>query len=410
MKQRIGQIGNTPLVIGDEHEVTSNEILIEQSKTDPNKIDIKRRINGKLKKLTSEGTIKVTQPKPKIAKTYLQTPKFNVYPIEVSLQEGTRYPRYSRNTRYLLPTFQDQIEQIATRNQDDSILELLEGYKTSFVPLFIGELYEGVNIVSLRELFRGHVDLTLNIERSDESTNPRYFDIDTQLSNKRVYTSDLGNLLATTYKKTPLVLLYKNSRKGEFSGCKYEKAIRIDLDSVHNADYETYNPYIVIYVEDGNIKYQEDLGSVYFKNLKEFSEWFNSSKTNKIVDGYYTDICNHSKFYDTLRNTKAAIGINQIEAIEDFTTDFFTISQCSGEMLGKIQLVISNNQTRLRNIKKLLVRAIWGRITREKSVYSIIYRIYSSNDQTDTINSKTMLLAISPFMNIEASIQVNKIN
>lgn len=64
MKQRIGQIGNIPLVIGDEHEVTSNEILVEQSKTDPNKIDIKRRINGKLKTLTSsEQKTKIVQTK-----------------------------------------------------------------------------------------------------------------------------------------------------------------------------------------------------------------------------------------------------------------------------------------------------------------------------------------------------------
>lgn len=64
MKQRIGQIGNIPLVIGDEHEVTSSEILVEQSKTDPNKIDIKRRINGKLKALTNtQGKTKVVNTK-----------------------------------------------------------------------------------------------------------------------------------------------------------------------------------------------------------------------------------------------------------------------------------------------------------------------------------------------------------
>lgn len=408
MKQRIGQINNIPLVIGDEHEVTSNEILIEQSKTDPNKIDIKRRINGKLKKLTSERTIKITQPKPKIAKTYLQTPKFNVYPIRNSLQGGTRYPVYSYKTRKnLLPALQDQIEQIATRDQDDSILELLEGYKTSFVPLFIGELYEGVNIVSLRELFRGHVNLTLNIGRYGTASN--YYSVSTQLSNKHIYTSYLGDLLSTTYNKIPLILLYNNKRESEYSGQNYEKVIRIDLDSIHNANYETYNPYIVIYVEDGNIRYQEDLGRVYFKNLVEFSGWFNSSKTNKIMDGYYINICNHSKFYDTLRNTKAAMGINQIKAIEEFTTSFFTISQYSSEMLGKIQLVISNNQQRWPNIKNLLVEnvGIKDYLTNE-SMYNTVADIY--NNSTLETHVYTVLLAISPFMNIEASLFLNKIN
>ena len=409
MKQRIGQINNIPLVIGDEHEVTSNEILIEQSKTDPNKMDIKRRINGKLKTLTSEGTtrtIKITQPKPKIAKTYLQTPKFNVYPIRNSLQGGTRYPVYSYKTRKnLLPALQDQIEQIATRDQDDSILELLEGYKTSFVPLFIGELYEGVNIVSLRELFRGHVDLTLNIGRYGTASN--YYSVSTQLSNKHIYTSDLGDLLSTTYNKIPLILLYNNKRESEYSGQDYEKVIRIDLDSVHNADYETYNPYIVIYVEDGNIKYQEDLGRIYFKNLEEFNGWFYQARTNKIVDGYYTDICNHSKFYDTLRNTKAPAGINQIEAIERFNTNYF--NNIYNKNLGKVQLVISNNQQRWPNIKNLLVKNgdIKDYLTNE-SMYNTVAGIYDNS--TLETHVYTVLLAISPFMNIEASLFLNKIN
>lgn len=89
MKQRIGQINNIPLVIGDEHEITNNEILIEQSKTDPNKIDIKRRINGKLKALTNtQGKTKVVNTKRHKVGMYIHQIRPTTYSSTYTLSNG----------------------------------------------------------------------------------------------------------------------------------------------------------------------------------------------------------------------------------------------------------------------------------------------------------------------------------
>lgn len=390
MKQRIGQIGNIPLVIGDEHEITSNEILVEQSKSDPNKIDIKRRINGKLKTLTNtQGetrTIKITQPKPKIPKIYLQTPKFLTEKVYNSgnIERGL-CPIYTPYTMRELYTIYQNIKERDTINPENR--EFIEHYDSGACPLYLGKIYEGINIISLRELFRVITNITIDIEKSEY----RYYS-DSTIDSTEYRPSIIGNYIDEYWGCIPLFL---ECNKGDITH------YYIELPYLEQLKQNNIT-YIVVYVKNGQIVSNQE--RLYFKDIFELNQFL--PENLKIIKGSIVNndqvlghsirkICNAGKFYNIFnrmyrKDAKQQITVNKDLADIDPGAIELLISDDSSSIITTNFSGLPKKNTRVF-LRQLLIR---NEIIKDGATI----RWITSGPR---VNGSMSLSMITPFLNFE---------